>query len=155
MSTERILERLTQEEAQLQFDRFSRADALKLGMKIYELAQEYPNPVAVEITINRLVVFRFFPDGALPDSGLWLTRKRNTVDLMQMSSLHFMYWLEAAGETLDDRKLDPAQYAVGGGGFPLSLKGTGVVGSVCVSGLSHEQDHQLIVDAMTAIIAGR
>ena len=75
-----------EQEEKFQFDHFSRADALAFGLKLHENAKKQPIPVAIEITVNGLVVFRYFPDGALPDSELWLQRKRRTVDLMQMSS---------------------------------------------------------------------
>ncbi len=137
-----------QEEA-LTFDAFSRADALAVGLKMIDLAKAYPDPVAVEITINGLVVFRHFMDGALLDSELWLERKRNSVELMAMSSLRFRSWLEMYGKTLEDRKLDPADYAAGGGGFPILLKGTGMIGSVCISGLPNDlDDHQIVVEAL-------
>jgi len=39
-------------------------------------------------------------------------------------------------------------YACCGGGFPLTVKNTGVIGTICVSGLPHTQDHQVIVDTL-------
>ena len=140
-------------EEKLQFDHFSRADALALGLKLHENAKKQPIPVAVEITVNGLVVFRYFPDGALPDSELWLQRKRNTVELMEMSSLHFLAWLEENGETIESRKLPADDYAAGGGGFPIRLRGTGVIGSVCVSGMpDHMDDHRLVVDTLAELL---
>ena len=148
-----LLAMCEEEEERLQFTQFSRADALALGLKIHENAQKQPVPVAIEITVNGLVVFRYFPDGALPDSELWLARKRNSVKLMEMSSLHFLAWLEQNGETLESRKLPANEYAAGGGGFPIRLRGTGVIGSVCVSGLpDHREDHRLVVDTMTEFL---
>ena len=90
-----------EQEEKFQFDHFSRADALALGLKLNENAGKQPIPVAIEITVNGLTVFRYFPDGAMPDSELWLQRKRRTVDLMHMSSLRFLAWLEENGETMD------------------------------------------------------
>lgn len=142
---------LKAEEARLCFDKFRRSDALAIGLKIVELAAAYPDPVTVEITIGGLVVFRHFTDGSLADSELWLARKRRVVDLMAMSSLRFMYWLEMNGWTLEDRKLNPADYAPGGGGFPIVLRNTGMIGSVSVSGMfNHLDDHKLVVDAIRA-----
>ena len=91
-----------EQEERFQFDHFSRADALALGLKLHENAGKQPIPVAIEITVNGLTVFRYFPDGALPDSELWLQRKRRTVDLMHMSSLRFLAWLEENGETMEE-----------------------------------------------------
>lgn len=138
-----------------QFDRFTRGDALRLGLKLNENAQEYPDPVAIEITLNGLAVFCYFPEGTTADNALWLRRKRASVDLMQMSSLHFAAWLEANSETLETRKLDPREYAACGGGFPILLRGTGAVGSICVSGLPHLDDHRLIVDTLAEFLSGR
>ena len=140
---------LQAEEASLVFNSFSRADALSVGLKLLDLAKAFPDPVAVEIVINGLVVFRHFADGARQDSGLWLLRKRNSVELMAMSSLRFKAWLDSNGRDLTARKLDPTQYATVGGGYPIALKGTGMIGSVCISGLPNDlDDHQLVVAAM-------
>lgn len=148
-----LLAMCEEEEERLQFAQFSRADALALGLKIHENAKKQPVPVTVEITVNGLVVFRYFPDGALPDSELWLARKRNSVELMEMSSLHFLAWLEQNGETLESRKLPANEYAAGGGGFPIRLRGTGVIGSICVSGLpDHREDHRLVVDTLAEFL---
>lgn len=86
-----------EQEEKFQFEHFSREDALKIGLKLHENAKK--QPVAVEITVNGLVVFRYFAEGAKPDSELWLARKRNAVDLMETSSLRFFAELEDAGET--------------------------------------------------------
>ena len=45
-----------EQEEKFQFEHFSREDALKIGLKLHENAKE--QPVAVEITVNGLVVFR-------------------------------------------------------------------------------------------------
>ena len=143
---------LTQED-QLVFPSFSRADALTLGLAVLDLAKAFPDPVAVSITLNGLCVFRHFADGARLDSEYRLDRKRRSVELMNMSSLRFRCWLELEDQTLDDRKVDPDQYALYGGGFPILLKGTGMIGSVCISGLpNHLEDHQIVVDALSALL---
>lgn len=147
-----LLAQCEREEERLQFTSFSRADALALGLRLVEDAKAFPDPVAVEITVNGLVVFRYFPDGARLDSELWLARKRRSVELMDMSSLHFLAWLEANGETLEGRKLPADDYAAGGGGFPIRVRGTGMIGSVCVSGLpDHRDDHCLVTGALAAL----
>lgn len=149
---ETLLAQCEREEERLQFTSFSRADALALGLRLVEDAKAFPDPVAVEITVNGLVVFRYFPDGARLDSELWLARKRRSVELMDMSSLHFLAWLEANGETLESRKLPADDYAAGGGGFPIRVRGTGMIGSVCVSGLpDHRDDHRLVTGALAAL----
>ena len=146
-------EALAQEENTFVFEQFSRRDALAIGLRLNENAVKYGEPIAIEITLNGLVVFRYFSEGSIKDSEYWLLRKRNTVDLMEMSSLRFMYWLELHGVTIADRKLNPNNYAAGGGGFPIRLRGAGMIGSICVSGLSnHFDDHQLIADTLNEFL---
>ena len=149
-----LLAMCEEQENKFQFDHFSRADALAFGFQLHENAKKQPIPVAIEITINGLVVFRYFPDGALPDSELWLARKRRTVELMEMSSLHFLAWLEVNGESMESRKLPANDYAAGGGGFPIRVRGTGVIGSICVSGMpDHMDDHQLVINTLAEFLA--
>lgn len=140
-----------EQEEKFQFEHFSREDALKIGLKLHENAKE--QPVAVEITVNGLVVFRYFAEGAKPDSELWLARKRNAVELTEGSSLRMFAEMEAAGQTFADRKLCGDDYAAGGG-FPIALRGTGVIGSICVSGFDdHLDDHQLVINTLAEYLA--
>ena len=140
-----------EQEEKFQFEHFSREDALKIGLKLHEYAKE--QPVAVEITVNGLVVFRYFAEGAKPDSELWLARKRNAVELTESSSLRMFAEMEAAGQTFADRKLCGDDYAAGGG-FPIALRGTGVIGSICVSGFDdHLDDHQLVINTLAEYLA--
>ena len=140
-----------EQEEKFQFEHFSREDALKIGLKLHENAKE--QPVAVEITVNGLVVFRYFGEGAKPDSELWLARKRNAVELTEGSSLRMFAEMEAAGQTFADRKLCGDDYAAGGG-FPIALRGTGVIGSICVSGFDdHLDDHQLVINTLAEYLA--
>ena len=44
--------------------------------------------------------------------------------------------------------LDSADYVLAGGGFPVTVKGAGVVGVIAVSGLPEREDHGVIVDAL-------
>jgi uncharacterized protein (UPF0303 family) len=56
-------------------------------------------------------------------------------------------------ETLLERYgLPIADYASHGGSFPLTVAGTGVVGSVTVSGLAQRDDHELVVEALCALL---
>lgn len=140
---------LKSQEDKLVFDKFSSEDALALGLEIIDTAKKNNFPIAIEITVNHLVIFRFFSERSIRDNELWLTRKRNTVNLMSMSSLRFKYWLENKGQTLEDRQLSSQDFATVGGGFPIVIKSTGNIGSICVSGPpNHFDDHQIIVDAL-------
>ncbi len=46
-----------------------------------------------------------------------------------------------------------ADYATHGGSFPLTLEGSGVVGSVTVSVLPQRADHELVIEALCGLLA--
>ena len=39
-----------------------------------------------------------------------------------------------------------------GGGFPITLAGTGCIGAVTVSGLPQREDHSLVVEALAHVL---
>ena len=137
-----ICDMCAEQEEKFQFERFSRRDALNIGLKLIENAEKPAQPVAVEIM-----------EGSRPESELWLARKRNAVELTEGSSLRMFAEMEAAGQTFADRKLCGDDYAAGGG-FPIALRGTGAIGSICVSGFDdHLDDHQLVINTLAEYLA--
>ena len=143
-----LLDRCIKEERQLQFETFQQTDARYLGNLIYETSRQYSKPVAIEIRLNHLCIYRYFPNGTNRNNELWLRAKANTVDMLGISTLHFFAETEISKGSLADRRMDEKRYTRFGGGFPLILKNSGMVGSICVSGLDHTLDHQVIVDAL-------
>lgn len=141
-----LLEKCIEEEKTLQFDSFSHENALDLGLKILERSKGYPGPVAIEITVNGLIVFRYYPDGTSEFHEMWLKRKSNMVRVREMSTLHVFMELEYNNQDMErDWLLNPKEYAGCGGGFPIRLKNGSVIGSICVSGLPHLLDHEIMI----------
>ena len=63
--------------------------------------------------------------------------------------------LEQSGLTFSARyNLPEEDYAAHGGSFPINVAGTGIVGSVTVSGLPQREDHNLVVEAL-CLLTGR
>jgi uncharacterized protein (UPF0303 family) len=61
--------------------------------------------------------------------------------------------LKAKNETLTEQQgLPLADYATHGGSFPLAVVGAGVAGCVTVSGLPQRADHELVVEALCALL---
>jgi uncharacterized protein (UPF0303 family) len=61
--------------------------------------------------------------------------------------------LKVKGTTLLERYgLLVADYAADGGSFPLIVENAGIVGSVTVSGLPQRDDHNLVVEALCALL---
>ena len=147
MSTD-LIRMCEEQEERFQFSSFTQNDARKLGEVIWQVSQSFDKPAAIEIRLNGLTVYRFFPDGTNRNNEVWLRCKANSVDTLGISSYHLFAQLEESGETLAERRMDPDCYAACGGGFPLRVRGCAVSGTICVSGLPHEQDHQLIIDSL-------
>lgn len=56
-------------------------------------------------------------------------------------------------DTLAGRYGLPAiDYADHGGGFPIMVRGVGVIGTVVVSGLAQQDDHMAIVDVLAEVL---
>jgi len=49
-------------------------------------------------------------------------------------------------------RLDPDRFAAHGGAFPLTIRGTGVVGTITVSGLPQVEDHAFVVAQLEAFL---
>ena len=149
MDHKTIIDSCVIQEERFQFFSFGREDALKLGMLLCEIAGRYQQGVAIAIEINGLRVFQHVTEGAGRHNVEWLGRKINTVNQFGRSSLHTWAKFEQDGITMEEERLDPARFAMCGGGFPLNVRGVGQVGVIAVSGLPHLDDHQVIVDALT------
>ncbi len=63
--------------------------------------------------------------------------------------------LEQTGLSFGARyNLPEEDYAAHGGCFPIIVEGTGIVGSVTVSGLPQREDHNLVVEGL-CLLTGR
>lgn len=143
-----IIESCTLQEERFQFFSFSREDALALGLSLIEKAKPFKKGVAIAIEIAGLRVFQYVTEGAAKHNVDWLQRKVNTVCQFGKSSLRVWAEFEEAGLTMEGERLEPMDFAMCGGGFPLIVRGVGQVGVIAVSGLPHLDDHQVIVDAL-------
>ncbi|WP_317856106.1 shikimate dehydrogenase [Chakrabartyella piscis] len=142
------------QEKRLRFKSFSNDTALEIGMLLVEKAKLNHAHVAIDITVNGYQVFRYGFDGTNNHNEMWLNRKINTVNTVHKSSLHVGEILKETNEDLqEDWYLDKNDYAYLGGGFPIHVIGTGVIGSICVSGSPHMEDHQIIVDVLEEYLA--
>ncbi|GHP13277.1 UPF0303 protein [Lentilactobacillus fungorum] len=144
------IEEVTQEERTLQFTKFDNQTALELGYQLVQLAQNRRAAVTIDITRNRQQLFHAALPGTAIDNDEWLKRKINTVYQFGVSSLHKQLEMEEQGRTIEEASLvNKFQFAAAGGCFPVILKGTGLIGTIAVSGMASEEDHQLIVDCLT------
>ncbi|MFE2826184.1 heme-degrading domain-containing protein [Streptomyces sp. NPDC059271] len=140
---------LEEQERRLTLPRFTHDDAWTLGTLLVELARERDAPVAVDIRRGGQQLFHAALPGSTPDNDAWIDRKRRVVERYGCSSLLVGSRFRAKGTTFEDSsRLDPDTYAAHGGAFPLTVKNTGVIGTVVVSGLPQIEDHRLVVEAL-------
>ncbi|KAJ5899590.1 hypothetical protein N7495_004334 [Penicillium taxi] len=109
--------------------------------------------------------------GTVLDNENWVRRKRNTVLRFGLSSWTMRQKIASGLEvsaTADDVEaafvkkfgLNSAsgavadEYAIHGGGFPIRVQGVdGVIAVAVVSGLTQEDDHQVVAETLKEVIA--
>ncbi|MES2178553.1 MAG: heme-degrading domain-containing protein [Gemmatimonadota bacterium] len=145
--------RILAQEERLQFERFDQQMAWTIGSEIRALAESRRQAVAIDIEINGLPMFF----SAMPGTGLdnidWIRRKKNVASRFRRSSFGYALWLRAQNITLMERQGLPVRdYAVAGGCFPIVIRGTGMIGTIAVSGLPERIDHELVVEAIATYL---
>ena len=78
-----------------------------------------------------------------------MRRKSNSVLLTERSSLQLYMAATNAPESVKQMVLDPKEYAMLGGGFPICVEEVGVVATVAVSGMGQVSDHDVIVKCIS------
>lgn len=147
-------EQVLAEERELVFDSFSRQDAWRLGCAMRDAAHALGLPVVIGIIVGRQRLFHAALDGATPDNDLWLERKTRAVEHFERSSMGVGEQFRVRGRVYeDDSRLDATVVAANGGVFPITVRGTGVVGAVGVSGLPQVEDHAFVVEQLRAFLA--
>lgn len=143
---------IAKQEELLQFNAFDNSTAWLLGEFIKKHCEARNLAVTIEIRICRETVFFHAMAGTSPNNADWARRKRNTTELQQRSSYAVGLALQD-GETLESQSgLPRRDYAHHGGSVPIRVKGVGFVGTATISGLPQRDDHNIVVQAMAALI---
>ena len=147
------LQTIALQEKTIVFPQFDSDRAWQIGSQLREMAVARGAVVAIEVRTFGQPLFFAALDGATPDNARWVQRKARTVEHFRVSSYAIGLGLQQAGATLADKySLPAAEFASHGGAFPLTVKGAGVIGVVTVSGLPQRRDHELVVEALCAIL---
>lgn len=148
-----LIAAIAAQEAALVFDHFDEATAWQIGTALRAEAVAGGWPVVIDIRLfHRPLFFAALP-GSTPDNVEWARRKCNVVERYHKSSYRVGREMAAKGDTLANRYgLPLADYADHGGGFPIALRGAGVVGAIMVSGLAQQDDHMAIVRALCGVL---
>lgn len=152
MDSARDLDRIALQERRLAFARFDAATAWTLGTALKEAAEARGAALAIEVRIARRTVFFHAMPGTKPSNADWVRRKRNTVELLARSSYAAGLAPLQDGLTIAQRMGLPVRdFAFAGGGFPIVLAGTGMIGAVAASGLPQRDDHAVVVAALAEL----
>lgn len=148
-----LIARILGEIEALQFESFSRDDALDLGLLLVEVGRARSLPIAIDISKAGQVLFHAALEGATPDNELWIRAKQRTAVRYEVPSLLVGLRARAAGGRIEDNAwFDQKRYAAHGGAFPIYVRGTGAVATVTVSGLPQKADHELVVEALAEFL---
>ena len=147
------LQAIAHQEHTLVFPQFHAEQAWQVGSQLREMALARDAAIVIDVRTFGRRLFYAALDGTTPDNARWVERKSRTVEHFRRSSYAMGLTLQQAGMTLAEKfSLDPAEFATHGGAFPVRVTGVGVIGSVTVSGLPQRDDHQMVVEALCAVL---
>lgn len=151
---EELLKNLLEQEQELQFTRFNESTAWQLGTRMMEHAMRENLPVTIDIRRGEHQLFHASMPGTAADNDEWVNRKVRLVNRFGHSSFYMGQLLKHKGKTIEQSYLiSESEFAAHGGCFPIIVKGTGMIGTITVSGLPQEEDHKLVVESIRAFIA--
>ena len=140
-------EEVLQLEKELSFQEFNNHDVYQLGQIIVNhIEKNQLKNVRIRIVLDGDIVFQYLMDGK--KGVVWLDRKQKTVEKYGHSSYYIYLENEENGTYQADEKDE--SLVICGGGFPLIIQNE-LRGSILVSGLAHDEDHQGIVDCLRKI----
>lgn len=139
-----------EQEEKLKVDSFTRQDAVELGMMIRKIAAEkYRQDIAVKIIMDGITVFSCFDGKTGLKNEWWMSCKYNTFLKTQCSSMLALLERAVGGKEFESWSEQRMSYFLCGGAFPIRTQENEILGCILVSALTHEDDHQLIIDALS------
>ncbi len=149
MSTADDIQTIIRQERELVFPAFDEAVAFAVGSRIRDRALKEGLGIIVDIrTWDRPLFYAAMP-GSNASNPDWARRKINVVKRFLKSTYRMVLEQDRPDRTFKPGEgLDIADYVLAGGGFPVTVKGAGVIGCITVSGLPERQDHEVVVAAL-------
>jgi uncharacterized protein (UPF0303 family) len=158
MPLQEDLAAIIQQESTITFPGFTPDTAWQIGTTLRDLAIARKYSLVMDVRrfgAPHQQLFYCALAGTTPDNQRWVARKINVVARFHKSSYHVGRLLEQSGLSFNARyNLPEEDYAAHGGCFPIHVAGTGIVGSVTVSGLPQREDHNFVVEAL-CLVTGR
>ena len=153
MGLSELVQSIAEQEAALIFDQFDEATAWRIGALLRDRGVAEQWPVVIDVRLFHRPLFFAALAGSTPDNVEWARRKRNVVERYHKSTYRVGREMALKGDSLANRYgLSLVDYADHGGGFPIAVRGIGVIGAVTLSGLAQQDDHSAIVDALCSVL---
>ena len=147
------LEEMIAQEENYQFDAFSAGDAIRLANCMLENEKAWGKTVGFSIFLNGYTVYQYLPEGCGRLNARWLEKKINMVMNLGWSTMRLWTWMESEGQQRNPEIFPDAEITPCGGGFPITVKGCGVVGAIAVTALGDQSEHDFIIDSLEKFTA--
>lgn len=145
------IRKIIDQEQGLVFAEFDEHVAFAIGSAIRERAVRESLSLVADIRLWDRPLFYCAMPGTTGDNPNWVRRKANLVQRLLKSTYRAALELDNPERVFPERRALPqVDFAIAGGGFPIRVKGIGVVGAVTVSGLHERDDHEVAVAAICA-----
>jgi uncharacterized protein (UPF0303 family) len=147
MTIETDVALIKKQEQELVLVEFDEKVAFTLGSSIYQRALSEGLGLVVDVRTWDRQMFFAATAGTSTDNAEWVRRKVNTVRRFQRASYRMV--LERGGDGVfpDVINAPGSDFVIAGGGFPIRVRGAGIIGALTISGLPGRRDHGVAVDA--------
>jgi uncharacterized protein (UPF0303 family) len=151
-----LLAELLDQEARLQLPSLTLEEVARLGAIFVAIAEARTLPVLIRIVLDTptgpFLAFQHAMPGSSTVNEWWLDGKTRVVRHFEHSSFTVGTQFRVDGTSFEESAgLDNDTYKAHGGCFPLRVAGE-IAGLAGISGLTQEQDHALVVEALTAYL---
>jgi len=149
MGADADLEIVIEQEAKLVFDGFDEDRAYEIGSSIREAGKAIGKGLVAGVFTWDRTLFWGGTQGSTSANWSWATRKVALVKMMFKSSYRVVLERGDKPRLLEPQwGVEPNQYAIAGGAFPIRVTGVGIIGAVAVSGLHERDDHEFARSAI-------
>jgi uncharacterized protein (UPF0303 family) len=153
MSSKSDLEQVIAQERALVFKQFDENVAFAIGAHIRDAANAAGQGIAIEVRLWDRPLFYGATAGSSASNKHWIERKAYTVRMLMKSTYRVVLERGDKPRVFEENwGLDPRDYAIAGGGFPITVAGVGVVGAAIVSGVPERDDHGYVVAAICSVL---
>lgn len=132
------------DEATLSAFQWNRELLVEFGNQLAKFGKSNNWPLAIAVYLEEVRIFQQFLDGTSATNEIWIQRKLNTVRATHHSTLFTRAVMDQGAYQELNLKNHFGELAICGGGIPIHSKDE-IYAVVIVSGLPHEEDHNLIM----------